>query len=459
MIAASTIAIDPGLVDPLLHVPRTPTPLIWVRHGEGLVGWGEALRFEVRGAKRMRTAGDWWRAVCSEAAVVDPVRAPGSGLVAFGSFAFDDDSAEASMLIVPEVVVGRRGSVAWATAVAPLHEQGELAPRLRRLVTALQDSPPSCAGLGDGGAGPVLHAPGVRPEGGSAGEPPPSCASLQGSRGNIPAARRHPGVHSARAWPGIVGEAIAAVGRGEVEKVVLARDEVVRAETSIDLRIVAERLARAYPSCWTYCVDGLVGATPEMLVRSVHGLLTSRVLAGTIRRTDDDGDNLRRARALAQSSKDLAEHEFAVASVAERLAEFAVELNVPEAPFVLPLANVMHLATDVTGVARGGPSSLDVARALHPTAAVCGTPTSAARELLARLEAMDRGRYAGPVGWMGDDGDGEWAIALRVAQLSSDRREARLFAGGGIVAGSIPEEELAETEAKLAPMRDALGVA
>jgi menaquinone-specific isochorismate synthase len=132
-------------------------------------------------------------------------------------------------------------------------------------------------------------------------------------------------------------------------------------------------------------------------------------------------------------------------------------MNVPDAPYVLELPNVLHLATDVTGVAHPGASALALAAALHPTAAVCGTPTDAARSAIAELEQLDRERYAGPVGWIDASGDGEWAIALRCGQISeTDPRQIRLFAGCGIVAGSDPGEELAESNAKLVPMRDAL---
>ena len=138
-------------------------------------------------------------------------------------------------------------------------------------------------------------------------------------------------------------------------------------------------------------------------------------------------------------------------------------MNVPEQPFVLHLPNVMHLASDVTGVldrstSAAAPSSLSLAAALHPSAAVCGTPTTAARDLIREIEGMDRGRYAGPVGWTGADGDGEWGIALRSARLDdADPRRIRLYAGCGVVAASDPSAELAESEAKLVPMRWALG--
>jgi menaquinone-specific isochorismate synthase len=132
-------------------------------------------------------------------------------------------------------------------------------------------------------------------------------------------------------------------------------------------------------------------------------------------------------------------------------------MNVPEAPFVLHLSNVMHLATDVAGVLADDTSSLALAAALHPSAAVCGTPAAVADAVIAELEHMDRGRYAGPVGWMDASGDGEWGIALRCGRLDpDDGSRMRLYAGCGIVAGSVPEDEVAESDAKFVPMRDAL---
>ena len=204
-------------------------------------------------------------------------------------------------------------------------------------------------------------------------------------------------------------------------------------------------------------MDGLVGASPEMLIRRERGLATSRILAGTIRRTGSDETDLKLAGALARSSKNLAEHELAVQSVAEALAPLCAGMNVPESPYVLELPNVLHLATDVTAVAHKRASALRLAAALHPSAAVCGTPTSVARAAIAELEGLDRGRYSGPVGWIDARGDGEWAIALRCGVVSPDNpSEMRLFAGCGIVEGSNPDEELAETKAKLVPMVSAL---
>ena len=241
---------------------------------------------------------------------------------------------------------------------------------------------------------------------------------------------------------------------GRLDKVVLARDLIAELSEPLDVRAPLASLAERYPSCWTFNVDRLFGATPEMLIRRERGLVTSRVLAGTIRRTGDDAHDLALAATLARSSKDLEEHEFAVRSVADALAPYCLSMNVPESPFVLHLPNVMHLATDVTGVLDDGTTSLGLSAALHPSAAVGGTPTQIAVDLISEIERMDRGRYAGPVGWMDADGDGEWGIALRSAQYDDNR--VRLFAGCGIVADSDPEAELAEAAAKFIPVRDAL---
>ena len=205
---------------------------------------------------------------------------------------------------------------------------------------------------------------------------------------------------------------------------------------------------------------GLVGATPELLIRLTRGMVTSRVLAGTISKTGDDEKDLALAGSLARSSKDREEHEYAVRSVTNALEPFCTSTNIPESPFVLHLANVMHLATDVTGVLIESKKSVDVfslLEKLHPSAAVCGTPTNLAAQVINRLEGMSRGRYAGPVGWIDAGGDGELGIALRSGQIDQvTGKEIRIFAGCGIVAGSNPEKELQESNAKFAAMRSAL---
>ena len=252
----------------------------------------------------------------------------------------------------------------------------------------------------------------------------------------------------------VVAEAVGRITSGDLEKVVLARDLIASTDEPLDVRWPLHRLADQYEMCWTFHVDGLFGATPEMLVRRERGLVTSRVLAGTIRRTGDDDRDLALAATLARSSKDLEEHEYAVRSVADALEPHCSSMNVPEAPFVLHLPNVMHLATDVNGVVHDLASSLQLAESLHPSAAVGGTPTAAATALIHEIEGMPRDRYAGPVGWMDASGDGEWGIALRSAMVTDSG--VRLFAGCGIVASSDPEAELAESQAKFVPVRDAL---
>ena len=192
-----------------------------------------------------------------------------------------------------------------------------------------------------------------------------------------------------------------------------------------------------------------------MLVRLEKGMASSRVLAGTLRRSSDPARDRYHGTALAGSVKDLEEHGYGVRSVADALARHCRSVEVPEEPFVLALPNVMHLATDVSAVVADGSTSLGLAAALHPTAAVGGTPTSEAVRLIAEIEGMSRGRYAGPVGWMDASGDGEWGIALRSAEFEGAR--VRLFAGCGIVSDSDPEAELAEAGAKFVPVRDALG--
>ncbi|BDZ45604.1 hypothetical protein GCM10025866_15130 [Naasia aerilata] len=154
------------------------------------------------------------------------------------------------------------------------------------------------------------------------------------------------------------------------------------------------------------------------------------------------------------SAKDLDEHEYAVVSVLSALAPFVHDVWASPAPFPLRLPNVWHLASDVEGQLAGGTSVLRLLEALHPTAAVAGSPTDEALDLIRELEPFDRGRYAGPVGWVDAAGDGEWAVALRSAQVEADGR-VTAYAGAGIVAGSDPDRELAETSLKLRPITDA----
>ncbi len=399
---------DPGDLIAALPVPG----ISWIRRGEGMVAWGEVARFEGCGASRIAEARAWWADACSHAVVRDDVGVRGSGLVAFGSFAFADTSPAGGVLIVPRYVLGTRGGLSWLTVISD----------------SATISPP---GLDE------AYAEETNPR---------------------PLGRVDVDAGDQATWAAAVAAAIARIDAGTVDKVVLARAVDAHADGPIDVRSILAPLARDYPTCWTFHVDGMVGATPELLARVDRGLVTSRVLAGTIRPTGDETADLAHAAALARSSKDREEHEYAVRSVTDVLERHCSSINVPEAPSVIHLPNVMHLSSDVTGVLGDHATSLELVEALHPSAAVCGTPTDRAASLIEILEGLDRRRYAGPVGWIDAAGDGEWCIALRAAEISrSDPSRLRLFAGCGIVAASDPEAEWAESEAKLEPLRMALG--
>jgi len=383
----------------LQRLPRPHGVVAWVRDGSGMVGWGEAARLEVSGPHRFREAREWWRALVDACTVEDEVGVRGSGPVAFGSFAFAPE--ETSVLVVPEVVLGRIDGVTWRTTV---------------------------------GEPPRLASP----------QPVRRPGGLRYAHGSVPVTdyRRS------------VARAVARIAAGELDKVVLAHDLLAVADHEIDVRYLLAGLTAANPGCWTYTVDGLVGATPELLVSRAGEHVVSRVLAGTTARGGDDTETHDRAAALLVSGKDREEHRFAVESLVDALAPHVRDLVAPATPHTLELSNVTHLATDVAALLHDRSDVLDLVGELHPTAAVGGTPTPVALDVLAELEEMDRGGYAGPVGWVDASGDGEWGIALRCAQLSG--RTARLFAGCGIVAGSDPDAEVLEAQAKFVPVRDAL---
>lgn len=262
------------------------------------------------------------------------------------------------------------------------------------------------------------------------------------------------GTMSRSIWAQAVSDVIERLERGDAQKAVMARDVSVTATSDIDARYLCDRLAHAYPTCWIFSVAGLTGASPEMLASVRDGVVKSRVLAGTC--APGDGH------ALLESAKDREEHMLAVQSVTEALGPITSAMQSSRHPFLLDLPNVTHLATDVRAML--DPSYTDAASvclvvsALHPTAAVGGTPTQEAYEILTRHELTDRGRYSGPVGWMDAVGDGACAIALRCGQMSGDRRSIRVLAGGGIMPDSNPDLEVAETQAKMRPVLQALGI-
>lgn len=419
-----TREIDP--VDDLLAYAHPSAPLAWLRRGDGFVAVGDSMPTFIRipaGTAKVRSemmAGAW-RELAAAAEIDDSVDLPGTGLVGFGALTFDEDSESDSVLIVPSIILGKRKGRGWITRIALA---GEDLP---------QDQPDATLDLRAYG---------------------PHWAGTLG-----------PGRQSPEGYQASIRAALGRIGGGEISKVVLARDIAGSVPNGSDLRRLVRELSTGYPDTWTFAVDGLIGASPETLVTVQNGTVTARVLAGTIGRgADADEDNAASA-SLAASVKDIDEHQYAVQSVLVSLRPHIRALASSEQPFLLKLPNLFHLATDVEGELSDGASALDLVGALHPTAAVAGTPTKAAIAAIRELEPFDRGRYAGPVGWVDSNGNGEWAIALRCAQFEvgplrgaddGDTLGVTAYAGAGIVAASNPETELLETRVKFRPLVDAL---
>ena len=386
-------------------LPGATGQFCFLRRGAGLVGWGEHARLAVRGPDAAARIAAWFADVIGGLDVEDEVGRPGTGPVAMVSLGFD--ATDLSIAVVPRVIVGCVDGDSFVTTVGA---DADADPR--ELL------------------GPPTHAR-------TPGRVSYADANL-----------------SVAGFIAAVRAATTRIRAGELDKVVLAHDLEASTVLPVDERFLLRHLAAGYPDCWTFAVEGLVGASPELLIRRRGRAIGSRVLAGTAwpeRPTDAA------AAQLMASEKDIAEHEYAVRSVAEVLRAAAVTLTVPDAPRPLELANLVHLSTDITGVlgdTADMPSALDLAARLHPTAAVGGSPAPVARQVIRELEPIPRGRYAAPVGWMDASGDGEFAIALRCAQIDGQR--VRLMAGCGIVADSDPDIEAREAQVKMIPIRDAL---
>lgn len=370
----------------------------WLHQGAGFVGWGEAARHDPgTGAGRFASAAT---------AVSDLLDGKDPNAVAVASFTFDA-AAAGSFVRVPAVLARHVAGGVTVTAAAPLDAATLPLPVHRLPERATADR--------------------VRFAGASVPD---------------------------LLWLDAVAAATRLIDKDDLRKVVLARDHAVWSKAPFDARVLAARLAVRFPGCFTFIAEELVGASPELLVRRRGDTVESLVLAGSAARGDDDEQDRGRGEDLLASAKDRDEHAYAVASVRDVLAPRCTQLAVDPEPHLLRLQNVQHLATRVRGtLAPPSPTALELAGALHPTAAVGGTPTDAAVAVIAALEGMERGRYTGPVGWVDAAGDGEFAIALRCAELSGAR--ARLFAGSGIVAASLPEAELEETRLKLRAMQSA----
>ncbi len=373
--------------------------LLLARDGVGLAGRGTALELEV-GPGGVTAA----QATLAALEVDDDVGLPGTGPVAFGAWPFDPTKPRC--LVVPDVIVGRddRGS---------------------RWVTTVGDVDPTEALLGAGGDARTPHEVTVR----SSQPVDEWCASVVAGR--------------------------QAVRDGALRKVVLARELVVQADLTIPRDQVLQRLAAAFPGCILAAVGGFVCASPEVLVARHGDVVRSHPLAGTAPRGGDPAADARLAAGLLASAKDRDEHQVTIDYVHEVLLPWCSFLDEEAEPSLVGVANVQHLGTMVEGrLSDPPPSVLELVDALHPTPAVAGDPKDDALALIAALEAGDRGRYAGPVGWVDAGGNGTWAVGIRSAELAGP--EARLWAGVGIVADSDPQAELEETRAKLQAMLGAL---
>ncbi len=434
-----------------------------------------------------------WRHEVGQASWVDQVRRPGSGPLALGAITFSATSQASSVLVVPQVLVGRDRQGWWLTrfelSPATTAPRGEVfrgqpySPQLSfvRTVadnTALENADLAgildfvsvCAQAQASAATSASSPAGV----GQTNAP----AVVQTSPAAVESTKTsQSSTLSDSQWTGAVELATQALKQNRAIKVVLARDSYLN--SSLTLGAALEHLATRFATTWTFSVDGMIGASPEMLLQLREREVFSRVLAGTARRRAnmDQSELEQLADWLRHSPKNSREHQLAAASAVKALTPITEQLRVSE-PFALTLPNVIHLATDIYGQVAGDTGALALVEALHPTAAVCGTPTAAAAQLISELEGMDRERYAGPVGWVDWRGEGQWCIALRSGQVLSPTAQpagtqggpagypmgnqpvgsVRIFAGAGIMPDSVAADELAETNAKMAPMRAALGL-
>lgn len=438
-----------------------------------------------------------WRHEVGQASWVDQVRRPGSGPLALGAITFSATSQASSVLVVPQVLVGRDRQGWWLTrfelspaTTAPRGEVFRGQPYTPQLsfVRAVAENAAENAGLADildfvcaqgqaasatktSPAGAQAHAGGATSADSPAGVGQTSPAAVESAKTS------QSSTLSDSQWTGAVELATQALKQNRAIKVVLARDSYL--SSSLTLGATLEHLATRFATTWTFSVDGMIGASPEMLLQLREREVFSRVLAGTARRRAnmDQSELEQLADWLRRSPKNSREHQLAAASAVKALTSITEQLRVSE-PFALTLPNVIHLATDIYGQVAGDTGALALVEALHPTAAVCGTPTAAAAQLIGELEGMDRERYAGPVGWVDWRGEGQWCIALRSGQVLAPTAQTagtqsgpagypmgnqpvgsvRIFAGAGIMPDSVAADELAETNAKMAPMRAALGL-
>jgi menaquinone-specific isochorismate synthase len=381
--------LDPGDPPVGLQVSafRSPRRELW--------GLGEALRIELPAPwpDHVARVSEQLAAV----ATADEVGAPGSGPVAFGALPFDRRIG--ATLVVPAVVFGRSAEGArWMTTVGP--------------------------------DGVDL-----------------STTSWSTAEPRTPTEVRVRSAAPSEDWEASVSEATRRIREGQLTKVVLARELCIETDVGLDPATLLARLRSTHPAALCFAVDGFVGASPELLVSRVGDIVRAHPMAGTTPRTGEPEADQRRAAELLASAKNRSEHQITIDVVHDTLLPWCSYLDAEPSPSVVPAGPVQHLATVVEGrLSHPPPPVLDLVAALHPTPAVGGWPRDAALEVIDELETADRGRYAGPVGWIDAAGNGAWAVGIRSVQLDGDR--ARLFAGVGVVADSDPAAELEETRAK-----------
>ncbi|MGI8939014.1 MAG: isochorismate synthase [Iamia sp.] len=391
---ARTAPLD-GVPDPV-RVAGGDGLLFGRTDAEVLAGRGEVARL----------APDVAAATLAAAEVDDPVDRPGSGPVAFGALPFRPD--DPAHLIIPALVVRREpDGQGWITTIGT------------------RDDPPPDPAAVDGSAWVAPPTP----------RPGPGAFEVES-------------VRSPAEWTAAVARATERIRAGELDKVVLAREVRVTADADFDVAAVLRRLTLGFPGCYAYSVDGLVGASPELLVGRAGEVVTSQPMAGTAPRRGDPAADADEVAGLLASASYRHEHQVTIDAVYDALVPFCSFLDFEPEPSVVALPNVTHLATTVTGQLSSPPArALDLVAALHPTPAVCGRPRQAALDVIAELEGFDRGPYAGAVGWIDGTGNGTWAVAIRNAVIRG--AEARVFGGNGIVGDSDPPTELVETRAKL----------
>jgi isochorismate synthase len=372
------------------------TGFLFVRDGVGIAGRGELARVPVDHVE------EFLASIKRE----NHVNVPGTGPVAMGVLPFiPGDPAE---FVIPKVTVGKDGDGnVWITSI-----DGDIDAAIATLPTPRPPTP-------DGGSFSV-----------------------------------RPGV-SIETYLAAVAAGRDAVKSGRLTKVVIARDIFISADKPLDVRAILRRLRASFGSSYRYSIDGFIGASPELLIAR-HGIVVrSHPLAGTTPRTGDPAADARLAAELIASMKNQVEHRIVIDVVNDTLLPWCSYLDWEAEPSIVAVANVQHLGTRMEGwLSQPAPSVLEMARALSPTPALGGHPRAEALELIASVEGMDRGRYGGAVGWLDAVGNGTFAVAIRCAEIQGS--EARLFAGGGIVAESDPLAELAETQAKFQAMISAI---